>query len=95
MDQFARELLTGLGNTLNKPAANFYRIARTPEEAAEAFAQLFLGVRVQCAKCHNHPFEAITQTDYYGLSAYFARCSSRARSSASTTRSFICSRAGK
>jgi hypothetical protein len=73
MDQFARELLTGLGNTLNKPAANFYRVSRTPEEAAEAFALLFLGVRVQCAKCHNHPFESITQTDYYGLSAYFAQ----------------------
>lgn len=73
MDQFARELLTGLGNTLNKPAANFYRISRTPEDSAEAFAQLFLGVRVQCAKCHNHPFEGITQTDYYGLSAYFAQ----------------------
>lgn len=73
MDRFARELLTGLGNTLNKPAANFYRISRTPEDSAEAFAQLFLGVRVQCAKCHNHPFESITQTDYYGLSAYFAQ----------------------
>ena len=73
MDQFARELLTGLGNTLNKPAANFYRVARTPEDAAEAFAQLFMGLRVQCAKCHNHPFEGITQTDYYGLSAYFAQ----------------------
>ncbi len=73
MDQFARELLTGLGNTLNRPAANFYRISRTPEESAEAFAQLFLGVRVQCAKCHNHPFESITQTDYYGLSAFFAQ----------------------
>jgi hypothetical protein len=73
MDQFARELLTSLGNTMNKPAANFYRIARTPEEAAETFAQLFLGVRVQCAKCHNHPFESISQTDYYGLAAFFAR----------------------
>jgi hypothetical protein len=73
MTEFARELLTGLGNTLNKPAANFYRIARTPEEAAESAAQIFMGLRVQCAKCHNHPFEAITQTDYYGMAAYFAR----------------------
>jgi hypothetical protein len=73
MDQFARELLTGLGNTLNRPAANFYRVSRTPEETAEAFAQLFLGVRVQCAKCHNHPFESISQTDYYGLAAFFAQ----------------------
>jgi hypothetical protein len=73
MDQFARELLTGLGNTLYKPAANFYRVSRTPEDTAEAFAQVFLGVRVQCAKCHNHPFEGLTQTDYYGLSAFFAQ----------------------
>ncbi|MDB5312047.1 MAG: hypothetical protein JWO38_6249 [Gemmataceae bacterium] len=70
---FARDLLTGSGNTLNKPAANFFRVARTPEEAAEAAAQLFMGVRMQCAKCHNHPFEGITQTDYYGLAAYFAQ----------------------
>jgi hypothetical protein len=72
MTQFARELLTASGNTLNKPAANFYRVTRTPEESAEAAAQLFLGLRVQCAKCHNHPFENITQVDYYGLAAFFA-----------------------
>jgi hypothetical protein len=72
-DEFARETLTSLGNTLHKPGANFHRIARTPEEAAEAAAQLFLGVRIGCAKCHNHPFEALTQDDYYGLAAYFAR----------------------
>ena len=72
-DEFARETLTSLGNTLHKPAANFHRIARTPDEAAEAMAQLFLGVRIGCAKCHNHPFEAITQDDYYGFAAYFAR----------------------
>jgi len=72
-DEFARETLTSLGNTLHTPAANFHRIARTPDEAAEAMAQLFLGVRIGCAKCHNHPFEAITQDDYYGLAAYFAR----------------------
>ncbi len=73
LNEFAREMLVSLGNTLNKPAASFYRVARTPEEAGETFAQLFLGVRVQCAKCHNHPFENITQTDYYGLAAYFAQ----------------------
>jgi hypothetical protein len=73
LTQFARELVTGSGNTLHKPAANFFRVARTPEEAAEATAQLFLGVRVQCAKCHSHPFENITQADYYGLAAFFAR----------------------
>jgi hypothetical protein len=70
---FARDLLTGLGNTLHKPAANFFRVARTPDEAGEAAAQLFLGVRMQCAKCHNHPFEGITQADYYGLAAFFSQ----------------------
>jgi hypothetical protein len=72
-DEFARQTLTSLGNTLNRPAANFHRVARTPADAAEAMSQLFLGVRIGCAKCHNHPFEAITQDDYYGFAAYFAR----------------------
>jgi hypothetical protein len=72
-DQFARDVLTSRGNTIHAPSANFYRIARTPEDAAESAAQLFLGVRIQCAKCHNHPYEAMTQKDYYGLAAFFAR----------------------
>ena len=73
LDRFAREILTSLGNTINNPPANFFRISRKPEEAAESMSQLFLGVRIQCAKCHNHPYETITQDDYYGLAAYFAR----------------------
>jgi len=72
-DRFARDVLTSRGNTIHAPAANFYRIARTPEDAGESAAQLFLGVRIQCAKCHNHPYEAMTQQDYYGLAAFFAR----------------------
>ena len=72
-DQFAREILTSRGNSIHSPSANFYRIAHTPEDAAESAAQLFLGVRIQCAKCHNHPYEAMTQKDYYGLAAFFAR----------------------
>jgi hypothetical protein len=72
-DQFARAVLTSRGNTIHSAPANFYRIARTPEDAGESAAQLFLGVRIQCAKCHNHPFEALTQKDYYGLAAFFAR----------------------
>jgi len=75
----AREIVTGSGNTLYKPEANFYRIANTPEDAAESMAQLFLGVRMQCARCHNHPFEAITQGDYYGLAAYFARVKNKGK----------------
>ena len=73
MASLAREILTSQGNAVHVPAANFFRISRTPTAAAESFSQLFLGVRIQCAKCHNHPYESITQRDYYGLAAFFAR----------------------
>lgn len=73
LTELAQEILTARGNTFENPAASFYRVARTPDEAAESFGQLFLGVRIGCAKCHNHPFEALTQGDYYGLAAFFSR----------------------
>ena len=72
-DQMVRELLTATGNTHANPPANYYRVAKDPQSLAEATAQLFLGVRMQCAKCHNHPFERWTQDDYYGMAAWFAR----------------------
>ena len=72
-DQIARELLTSQGDTFAQPAANYYRVARDPTSLAETTAQLFFGIRLQCAKCHNHPFERWTQDDYYSLAAYFAR----------------------
>jgi hypothetical protein len=73
MDQVVREIITSSGNTFNNPPANYYRIAKDPQSLAETTAQLFLGVRMQCAKCHNHPFERWTQDDYYGMAAWFAR----------------------
>jgi len=73
MDQFVRELLTSEGPASSNPAANYYRISRDPENSVETTAQLFLGVRIQCAKCHNHPFERWTQDDYYGFAAFFSR----------------------
>ncbi len=73
MDRFVRELLTAEGSTFKNPAANYYRISRDPESAVETTAQLFLGVRIQCAKCHNHPFERWTQDDYYGFAAFFSQ----------------------
>lgn len=73
LDAIVRELLTSTGNTYSNPPANYYRIAKDPESLAESTAQLFLGVRMQCAKCHNHPFERWTQDDYYGFAAWFAR----------------------
>jgi hypothetical protein len=73
MDWFVRELLTADGSAFKNPAANYYRISRDPENSVETTAQLFLGVRIQCAKCHNHPFERWTQDDYYGFAAFFSR----------------------
>lgn len=72
MDDFARELITTTGSTWNAPASAFHRTNRDPETAAETFAQVFLGYRFQCAKCHNHVSDVWTQDDYYGLAANFA-----------------------
>ncbi len=72
-DEVIRELLTASGSTFSNPPANYYRIARDPTSLAESTAQLFFGVRMQCAKCHNHPFERWTQDDYYSMAAFFAR----------------------
>jgi hypothetical protein len=77
LDGMVRELLTAGGSTYANPPANFYRIARDPTSLAETSAQLFFGVRMQCAKCHNHPFERWTQDDYYSTAAFFARVKQR------------------
>jgi hypothetical protein len=72
-DKVVQELITANGNTYSNPPANYYRIAKDPTSLAETTAQLFLGVRMQCAKCHNHPFERWSQDDYYGMAAWFAQ----------------------
>src|SRR5207253_3324826 len=72
-DQIVHKLLTAKGNTFANPPANYYRIARDPQNLAETTAQLFFGIRMQCAKCHNHPLERWTQDDYYSMAAWFAR----------------------
>ena len=73
VDQFVREIITAQGSTLQNGPANFYRIARKPTDLAETTAQVFLGVRIQCARCHHHPYETYSQSDYYGLAAFFTR----------------------
>jgi Protein of unknown function (DUF1549)/Protein of unknown function (DUF1553) len=73
LDQFVRELVSARGSTYQNPPANFYRANRDAVTRAEATAQLFLGTRLQCAKCHNHPFDHWTQTDYYDWADNFAR----------------------
>lgn len=81
-DQVAYELLTAQGSSYENPPAAFYRTTSDPNAASEVAAQLFLGVRIQCAKCHNHPYERWTQDNYYGLGAFFSRV--RSQSSEST-----------
>jgi hypothetical protein len=73
LDQFARELLAGRGSTYTNPPANYYRANRDAVTRGEATAQLFLGVRLQCAQCHNHPFDRWTQDDYYSWADVFGR----------------------
>lgn len=73
LDRFVRELIAARGSTYTNPPANFYRANRDPVTRAEAAAQLFLGVRLQCVKCHNHPFDHWTQGDYYRWASFFAR----------------------
>lgn len=73
VDRWTRELITAQGSTYTTGPANFYRVARTPPDLAETTSQVFLGVRLQCARCHHHPFERWSQDDYYSLAAYFAR----------------------
>ena len=73
LDQLVREIVAARGSTYENPPANFYRALRTPFERSEAVGQLFLGVRLQCSKCHNHPFDRWTQDDYYGWGSVFAR----------------------
>ena len=72
-DRFAAEFLTATGSVWRNGAAVIYRDRRSPEEIVTMVSQLFLGVRLECAKCHQHPFEVYGQADFYGLAAYFAR----------------------
>jgi hypothetical protein len=72
-DKFARELLTAAGSTLQNAPANFYRTSTDANDCVETVSQIFLGARLQCAKCHNHPFERWTQDNYYGMAAFFNR----------------------
>ncbi len=67
------ELVTAKGSIYSTGPANYFRINKNPTELAEATAQLFLGVRLQCAQCHHHPFEKYGQEDYYSFAAFFSR----------------------
>jgi hypothetical protein len=72
-DQFVRELITARGSTFHNGATVIHRDRPDPPEITTLVSQLFLGIRLECAKCHHHPFEVWSQDDFYSLSAYFAR----------------------
>jgi hypothetical protein len=74
-NQFASELITASGNLYFNPASNFYYITEfsEPENIATNVSQVFLGVRIECARCHNHPWEKWTQEDFWGFAAFFGR----------------------
>ncbi len=72
-DEFVRAIVTARGSTFRNGAATVFRDRREPEEIAPMVSQLFLGIRLECAKCHHHPFEVWGQDDFYGFAAYFAR----------------------
>lgn len=73
LDEFVREIVTARGSTYLNPPANFYRSLRTPTTRGVTMAQVFLGARLQCAQCHNHPFDQWTQDEYYEWAGVFAR----------------------
>jgi hypothetical protein len=72
-DEFLRELLTAQGNNERNWAANFYKAFDNPTDLSVAVSQVFLGIRLECAKCHHHPYEKWGQDDFYGLAAFFPR----------------------
>jgi hypothetical protein len=72
-DQLVRELLAATGTVVGNPPVAWYKRVTDPKQQIEDVSQLFLGVRMQCAQCHHHPFERWSQNDYYGLAAFFSQ----------------------
>lgn len=72
-DQFVRELLAATGTVVSNPPVAWYKRVKDPKEQLEDVAQLFLGVRMQCAQCHHHPFEKWSQDDYFQMAAFFSQ----------------------
>ena len=74
LNELVADLVVGTGSNLKSPTANLYTASErlTPEKTGEDIAQVFLGTRIQCSQCHNHPFDRWTLDDYYGFAAFFA-----------------------
>ena len=73
LDKMVREILGANGGTFKNPPTNFYQIEPDRLKVAENVAQIFMGMRTQCAQCHNHPFDRWTMDDYYSFAAFFSQ----------------------
>ena len=78
INEIVQELLTASGGTFKNPPSNYYQNETETLKTAENVAQVFMGIRVQCAQCHNHPFDRWTMNDYYGFAAFFTRIGRKA-----------------
>ena len=74
-NEFAKDILTASGSNNENPPASYFKVLRTPEDTMENTTHLFLGIRFNCNKCHDHPFERWTQNQYYEMASYFAQFS--------------------
>jgi hypothetical protein len=72
-NQFARDIVTAIGDETKSPPTVWYKEVRTPEQFVDDLSQVFLGQRLACAQCHHHPYEKWSQDDYWGLAAFFGR----------------------
>jgi len=72
-DEVVKELIASTGGTFAEPQTNFYQVERDTLKLSENVAQVFMGMRLQCAQCHNHPFDRWTMDDYYSWAAFFAQ----------------------
>ena len=77
IDEMVRELFGATGGTFSNPATNYYQIERDVLKRAENAAQVFMGIRTQCAQCHNHPLDRWTMDDYYGFAAFFCQTATK------------------
>ena len=89
LDQFAKRIVTAKGPLKDQPAGHFYQVVSQPKAMASTLSQIFLGVRLECAQCHHHPYDRWSQNDYWGMQAFFTQVSfkpsARGSSLAATT----------
>jgi len=78
MNKIVYELLSSQGGTINNPPTNYFQMEKETLKVTENVAQVFMGMRLQCAQCHNHPFDRWTLNDYYGFEAFFTQIGRKA-----------------